>query len=1566
MKHTARLAAFVLCLAASARADLDLDSNGLGDVWEAKYKPATLVASVDSDADGRTNLEECEAGTDPLSAEDIFSVSDIQVAGNNLLITWPSQTGKRYQIQSTTTPGTAASWLAIPGIHSGTGQDLDATTPQPAAAKAFFRVVAADVDTDSDGLTDWEEIQAGYDPAVNNQTGGSDLQRLTAALESDPVISISAVDEDATEPPANPNGAAVADNASFRIRRQGGISRVVVNLSTGGTASVSDFAAIPATVAVPLAAQEILVSVNALPDLLTESDESVIITLAPAATYDLGGSTKATVLIHDRVLANGIGLAGNYWKHPANAVAPLYTDNLPYLPAAVAPTLSRIDSTINFNSTVAAWPGSPITVGTTSNYFSSRWTGEIAPEFSQSYTIFVDANESSRLMINGQVLMNRWPAKPVPANPNAIWDEWPNRIANAQNEFSAIISLEAGKRYPIVLEHYQNSGGHKAVLSWQSQSQIKQVIPATRLFPNTPPRILGPYEALAFVGDVGGFQYQINASANPTSYSASNLPPGLELSEGGLISGSPAEAGEWRVLMTATNDFGSGSAFLDITVISTSGGITRELWTGIPGTSVSQIPLTTAPNSTSLLTSLQAPVDAANDYGARIRGFVTAPASGDYRFFLRADESAEFYLSDDEEPVNAWKRAEVTSPVSAADWTGAVQSPLLRLEAGKRYYLEIRHKEGSGRDHLALGWRRPDVSETADPVVIPGHFLTRFEDLPLGTATFTPPPAPPSWTSETDAANTASKGAARILQQATFGASGSDIAALQSAASFDSWIEDQFLKPATLHLPYVRQQQVLNDPIDLGLTGDFSFNSWWKNSITADDQLRQRVAFALSEIMVVSENGPLDERADAVSDYYDTLLQHSFGNARDLLEAVTLHPAMGKYLDMLRNQKPDLTSGRIPNENYAREILQLFSLGLYRMHPDGSLILNSKGETIPVYGQEEIIGFAHVFTGWDYHYTGALTTGFSATANWVDPMREAPARHFTGRKRILNNVVLPGISTLNGAPLDPYGSHNGAAISGNAEFQALARLELDAVHDQIFQHPNFGPFLCRQLIQRLVTSTPSRGYIYRVVSKFNDNGSGVRGDMQAVIKAILLDYEARSLVAANAPGYGKQREPVIRVTQFARAFRPPGNITGAYTQDGGLITINTSPAPHRLASGQAVQLAFSGPSAASTDGSYSLTSAVPVTEFTFGVRAKDVFRCNWTQAANVITVTTSGAHNLTAGKSVYLRFRTGAAGVLVDGVYPLITASGSTFTVAAPDSAIRTGNTLDAAWILGDYKQTVTGGVTTLRIYCDTVPALAEGDKLSVSFTPDAGETPPPNGTYTVGPVVATQPPSFTLKPDSGVQSLLNGIEGSFQAAALTPVLNRGGLPEDIATTGFSSWDIDSTTTDLGQTPLRANTVFNFFEPDYQFPGTLAANNLITPEFQISSDTNVLRQANFMFGGIFSSATATNAGPTNGFNTFRRGEGDITVDFSPWMRPITTGGTDYWTNTANLRLLIQEFSRILMAGQMSEALEDQIYDFVINTTNVAYGTTPTETNRRDRVRAILHLIAVSPELAIQR
>jgi uncharacterized protein (DUF1800 family) len=372
-----------------------------------------------------------------------------------------------------------------------------------------------------------------------------------------------------------------------------------------------------------------------------------------------------------------------------------------------------------------------------------------------------------------------------------------------------------------------------------------------------------------------------------------------------------------------------------------------------------------------------------------------------------------------------------------------------------------------------------------------------------GSQTFTPPPDPPAL----PAGPPTAQDAARFLTQATFGPTEESIAQLQ-AQGFDAWLNEQFEMPPTLTTPLLNERTA-NGEFPQGANQSHFIETWWNRSLRAPDQLRQRVAFALSEILVVSFNdGALAERPFPVANYYDLLLRDAFKNYRTILEDVTLNPAMGVYLDMQGNGKATATTN--PNENYAREVLQLFSIGVYKLWPDGTLRLDEQGLPIPTYDQSVIEGFARVFTGWNWHQTGS--TSFNPPANYIDPMTLVPAFHEPGTKQLLDGVVLP---------------------AGQGGARDLA----DALN-QLYRHPNAGPFISRQLIQRLVTSNPSPAYVYRVARKFDNNGQGARGDMRAVVRAILTDYEARSATVLAHQGYGKLREPLLRATAMIRAFHP--------------------------------------------------------------------------------------------------------------------------------------------------------------------------------------------------------------------------------------------------------------------------------------------------------------------------------------------------------------------------------------------------------------------------------------------
>ena len=282
---------------------------------------------------------------------------------------------------------------------------------------------------------------------------------------------------------------------------------------------------------------------------------------------------------------------------------------------------------------------------------------------------------------------------------------------------------------------------------------------------------------------------------------------------------------------------------------------------------------------------------------------------------------------------------------------------------------------------------------------------------------------------------------------------------------------------------------------------------FFRNAVMAPDQLRQRVAFALSQILVVGASQV--SQAYAMQRYQQVLADLAFGNFRDLLTQVTLSPAMGNYLDMANNVKANAKTGVQPNENYAREVLQLFSIGTVELAQDGTPLLDGQGKPVPAYDQDEIEGFAHVFTGWTYPtMPGAVAK--TANPRYYDaPMEERAASHDAGAKLLLNGAVAPA------------GLGMGADLAN--------------AMNSLFLHPNVGPFISRQLIQKLVTGNPSPAYVGRIAAVFNDNGAGVRGDLRAVVRAILLDHEARGPVKAD-PAYGRLREPAQFVIAAARVL----------------------------------------------------------------------------------------------------------------------------------------------------------------------------------------------------------------------------------------------------------------------------------------------------------------------------------------------------------------------------------------------------------------------------------------------
>ena len=387
---------------------------------------------------------------------------------------------------------------------------------------------------------------------------------------------------------------------------------------------------------------------------------------------------------------------------------------------------------------------------------------------------------------------------------------------------------------------------------------------------------------------------------------------------------------------------------------------------------------------------------------------------------------------------------------------------------------------------------------------------------PSPTPTPTPTPTPAGLTPEQ---------ASRFLGQAAWGANPSSLKAVTDQG-LNGWLAQQMAMPLSQSMTSWLIEKGYNDATVSGnINGDGGWTgAIWNKLFTAPDAFRQRAVLALSELFVVSSLGlPISWKNFAIANYWEILEKNVFGNFRDLLNAVTLSSAMGSYLNMKGNQKANAATGRAPDENYAREVMQLFTIGLYKLNTDGSLQLNAQGQPIETYDNNDIQGLARVFTGWD------LAAGTDPSGTLVSlayrqglPMALNASLHSPEAKSFLGTVIPAG--TLGAESL---------------------RIALDA----LFMHANTAPFIAKQLIQRLVTSNPSPAYIERVAKAFTGNGSGVRGDMKAVWTAVLMDTEART--ANSSTSFGKLREPMVRLVQWGRTF-------GATNADGLWTLGNTS------------------------------------------------------------------------------------------------------------------------------------------------------------------------------------------------------------------------------------------------------------------------------------------------------------------------------------------------------------------------------------------------------------------------
>lgn len=355
--------------------------------------------------------------------------------------------------------------------------------------------------------------------------------------------------------------------------------------------------------------------------------------------------------------------------------------------------------------------------------------------------------------------------------------------------------------------------------------------------------------------------------------------------------------------------------------------------------------------------------------------------------------------------------------------------------------------------------------------------------------------------------------AARFLTQATYGPTLAEVSRLR-AIGYSEWLRQEFNKPATSARTYLETVNAARlSAGQSGISQNQRLDRWFHTAATGNDQLRQRLAFALSQILVISDqNSSLGGEPIQLGEYWDILARNAFGNYRELLDQTTWSPSMGKYLSHFRNQKASTDGLRQPDENYAREVMQLFTIGLIERNLDFSPML-SGGQPIPTYDQSIVTNYAKVFTGFNYNNATSISNG----TNTYLRMTCIESAHDTTTKTVIGGTTLPANQSC---PDD-----------------------VDDGLDLLFAHPNIAPFISRQLIQRFTSSSPSPAYIQRVAQKFKNNGYGERGDLSAVVRQILLDPDARNAPTANS---GKAREPLLKLTAIWRAWAAQMPAADAY------------------------------------------------------------------------------------------------------------------------------------------------------------------------------------------------------------------------------------------------------------------------------------------------------------------------------------------------------------------------------------------------------------------------------------
>ncbi len=1125
------------------RAGFDLNSNGMDDVWEQFYNASTLLPSADDDGDGKTNLQESLAGTDPRNGRSLFAISQAAVNGADVLLGWNTEPGKAYRILATTDP-LANPWLPVSGLRTATATTMQETVlGMGTGGKCFFRVEVLDSDTDSDGVSDWDELHLpGFNPAADQSRspGTNDFVSLNALFsDTASTVTISAT----TALAAEKEGV----NGVFRVSRTGGLKALTVPLVFSGSANPQKGSATPDdytlvdgagqlltdSVTIPFGGTSVDIIVRPVKDALVEGPEALTTTVPPGISFVVGGNSSAFVTIAD---AANFDLSGDavddVWEQFYNASGLLpsmdsdgdgatnFQESLAGTDPRNARSLLAISKTVvNGTDVLLDWntePGKAYRILATADLGANSWLPVSAIRAATATTMqetLVDMGAGKQCFFRVEVLdadtdsdgVSDWDELHLPGfNPAADQSRTPgtNDLVSLTALFSDTAStVTITATTPLATEkegvngafRITRSGGLKAitvplVFSGNANLQKGSATPDDYTLVN------GAGQPLTDSVTVPFGATSVDIIVRPVKDALVEVPEALTATvqpgSGFVVGGDSSGA---VTITDAANSSANERLFLAF----------PSSTTGSTATGVSTIRLQ-GDNTTGMV-------------GLNFSGLSSAQTTS---FLSLNNNGSGVYVKG----LPFGQVTDFSWSVKAAGFLATDQQLLDALFAGNLGVV---------------------INSTAN---LMGEIQDNYT---LVTGSINPPVTPATPAIETLTGDALRRDVARFLTQSTFGPNETEIASLASQiettyagdriAGYRAWIQAQFAlnqtKLENLTFAADAQEWALRgtDPINYTSTTGEPFYSnkrraWWTVVAGARDQLRQRLAFALSEIFVISEkNSTVSSRHYGAARYYDTLGAHADGNYRSLLRDISKSPMMGVYLSHLQNQKAVLdASGATlisPDENYAREIMQLFSVGLVALHPDGSLKLASNGLPTPTYTNADITELARVFTGWSFSKkisskaTGYLTQDNTTFAqsngpsyfqdSWLYPMINFSAYHDIGAKTVL-----------------------GTAIPANLDGEA----DLGAALDILFNHPNTPPFICRLLIQRLVTSNPSAGYINRVAQIFINDGTGTRGNLRAVVEAILLDPEARNLAPTENIGYGKQKEPLLRYVQLLRAF----------------------------------------------------------------------------------------------------------------------------------------------------------------------------------------------------------------------------------------------------------------------------------------------------------------------------------------------------------------------------------------------------------------------------------------------